>query len=102
MNRQELPAEKLRFTCPEDLFEFETTENVPPLKVMIGQERAVKAVEFGLHSPNPGYNIFMSGLVGTGKMTYARAAVKRMAGTRSRPNDLNGVVPAGRPGDPAA
>ena len=44
----ELPVEKLRFTCEESVFDFDTTEKVPPLDVMIGQERAVKAVEFGL------------------------------------------------------
>lgn len=76
---QELPVEKLRFNCDENMFDFDTTANVPPLEVMIGQERAVKAVEFGLFAKNPGYNIFMSGLVGTGKITYAQSAVRKVA-----------------------
>jgi lon-related putative ATP-dependent protease len=83
----ELPVEKLRFTCDESLFEFETTAEVPPLEVMVGQKRAVKAVEFGLYAKNHGYNIFISGLVGTGKLTYAKAAVGRMAAKEAIPDD---------------
>lgn len=83
----ELPVEKLRFTCDESLFDFETTASVPPLEIMIGQKRAVKAVEFGLFAKNHGYNIFISGLVGTGKLTYAKAAVAKMAAREEIPGD---------------
>jgi lon-related putative ATP-dependent protease len=75
----ELSVSKLRFTCDEKLFDFETTASISPLDVMIGQKRAVKAVEFGLFAKNQGYNIFISGLVGTGKITYAKAAVSKVA-----------------------
>lgn len=83
----ELPVEKLRFTCDESLFDFETTETVLPLEFMIGQKRAVKAVEFGLFAKNHGYNIFVSGLVGTGKLTYAKAAVSKIAAKEEIPGD---------------
>ncbi|CUH96361.1 hypothetical protein P22_2451 [Propionispora sp. 2/2-37] len=78
----ELPVEKLRFICEESILNFDTTATVPPLDVMIGQERAVKAVEFGLYTKNAGYNIFISGLVGTGKITYAKTAVAKTAAKR--------------------
>ncbi|VBB08557.1 endopeptidase la (lon) serine protease (s16) signature [Lucifera butyrica] len=84
---QELPVEKLRFVCDESKLSFETTASVPPLNVMIGQERAVKAVEFGLFTKIPGYNIFISGLVGTGKITYAKSAVHKVAQKQEVPND---------------
>lgn len=83
----ELPAEKLRYHCDLGQFEFQTTESVPTLDVMIGQERAVKAVEFGLFSKNPGYNIFISGTVGTGKITYAQDAVQKAAAKQAAPDD---------------
>lgn len=83
----EVPVEKLRFQCDESQFDFETTETVAPLAAMIGQKRAVKAVEFGLFTKNQGYNIFISGLVGTGKMTFARAAVNRIAAKETAPGD---------------
>lgn len=83
----ELPVEKLRFTCEESVFDFDTTEKVPPLDVMIGQERAVKAVEFGLFTKSQGYNIYVSGLVGTGKITYAQNAVHKVAHEEQAPDD---------------
>jgi len=83
----ELPVNKLRFTCDENLFHFETTASISPLDVMLGQKRAVKAVEFGLFAKNHGYNIFISGLVGTGKITYAKAAVAKVAAEQQTPGD---------------
>lgn len=99
---QGLTAEKLRFTCDEHVFDFDTTETVPPLEVMIGQERAVKAVEFGLFTKNPGYNIFISGLVGTGKITYAETAVKKVASKQEVPSDWCYVNNLETPGQPIA
>ncbi|WP_371362269.1 Lon protease [Sporomusa rhizae] len=99
---QELPIEKLRFTCDEKVFNFATTETLPPLDVMIGQERAVKAVEFGLFTKNPGYNIFISGLVGTGKITYAEASVKKVAAQQEAPTDWCYVNNLETPGQPIA
>lgn len=76
---QEISVEKLRFACDECMFAFETTAEIDPIEMMVGQERAVKAVDFGLYTKNPGYNIYISGLVGTGKITYAKAAVAKVA-----------------------
>ena len=83
----ELPIDKLRFMCDEKVFDFETTASISPLDVMIGQKRAVKAMDFGLFAKNQGYNIFVSGLVGTGKITYAKAAVTKVASSRQVPGD---------------
>jgi len=83
----ELPVDKLRFMCDEKVFDFETTASISPLDVMIGQKRAVKAMEFGLFAKNQGYNIFISGLVGTGKITYAKAAVTKVAAQEPVPGD---------------
>ena len=99
---QELPVEKLRFTCEESMFNFATTATVPSLEVMIGQERAVKAVEFGLFTKNQGYNIFMSGLVGTGKITYAQNAVSKVARQEEAPNDWCYVNDFDNPSQPIA
>lgn len=99
---QELTPDKLRFYCDESLFDFETTETVTPLELMIGQERAVKAVDFGLLAKGAGYNIFMSGLVGTGKITYAKGAVYRMAAKQPVPHDLCYVNNFENPSQPIA
>lgn len=98
----ELLPEQLRYRCDENIFTFETTESVPPLEVMIGQERAVKAVEFGLFTKTSGYNIFISGLVGTGKITYAKSAVRRVAQSETAPNDWCYVNNFDNPSQPVA
>jgi len=48
----ELGVEQLRFYCEEECLDFQTTATVPPLEGIIGQERAVKAMDFGLHTKN--------------------------------------------------
>ncbi len=83
----ELNVKQLRFYCDNDCLDFETTSTVAPLEGMIGQDRAVKAVEFGLHTKSPGYNIFISGTSGTGKFTYAEQAVRKLAKGQQAPSD---------------
>jgi len=43
-----LPVEKLSWKCDPDIFEFQTTEELPELEVTIGQERALRSIDFGL------------------------------------------------------
>ena len=82
-----LTQEELRFTCDPAQFEFETTESVLPLEGIIGQERAMRAMEFGMAIKRHGYNIFMTGHTGTGKNSYAQTLVFDVAGTENPPDD---------------
>lgn len=66
---------------------FEDTSQLESLTEIIGQERAVEAMEFGLHMKSPGFNLYVSGPVGTGKGTLVRQMVKRMAQTAPAPSD---------------
>ncbi|MDP2952503.1 MAG: AAA family ATPase, partial [Chloroflexota bacterium] len=68
-----LPAEKLRWKCDPKSFAFECTDQLTPLREFIGQDRAIKAIEFGLAVEKPGYNIFVTGLTGTGKASAVKA-----------------------------
>jgi lon-related putative ATP-dependent protease len=87
MNPIELPAEALRWTCDPSLLTFETTESIGPLGGFIGQDRAIKAIEFGLGIADSGYNIYVSGMTGTGRTTIIKAflekAVKRIVAETS-------------------
>lgn len=97
---QELRMEQLHYYCSDGCLDFETTSTVPPLEGMIGQERAVKAMEFGLRTKNSGYNIFVSGMVGTGKLTYAKQAVGKLAKGQPVPQDwcyVNNFEDSSRP-----
>ena len=79
MSQRTLKPEECYFYCDPTQFEFETTETVPPLEGIIGQERAVRAMEFGLMVKKHGYNIFITGPIGTGKSSYAQTIVKEVA-----------------------
>ncbi len=54
------------------LFDFQDTSELEPLDSIIGQERAVEAIDFGLNMKGPEYNIFVTGLEGTGKSTIIK------------------------------
>jgi predicted ATP-dependent protease len=99
---RELKPEELRYYCDPDEFEFETTESVAPLEGIIGQERAVRAMEFGLSIRRRGYNIFMTGPTGTGKISYAQTLVSEVANTEQAPDDWCYVYNFENPGHPVA
>ena len=66
---------------------FETTDDVAPLSEVIGQPRALDAIEFGLAVDAPGYNLFMAGAPGSGRESAIRATLERYAPTRPTPSD---------------
>lgn len=102
MNAQEreVPLQELRHECDPASFGFRTTNELVPSDEVIGQRRAVRAVEFGLSIHNHGYNIFVSGIPGTGKNTIIRSIVKRISLDRPVPDDwcyLNNFKEQDRP-----
>ncbi len=64
-----LPPEKLRWQCDATDLPFETTADLKPLEGIVGQERAGNALKLGVELYGPGYNVFVCGLTGTGRMT---------------------------------
>ncbi|HEX9020076.1 MAG TPA: ATP-binding protein [Nitrospirota bacterium] len=84
---REVPVSELRHACDPAEFPFQTTEELAPQEEVIGQARAVKAIEFGLSITNHGYNIFVSGVPGTGKNTIVKSLVRRIALGRPVPDD---------------
>jgi len=83
----ELKAADLRCICDHRVFKFKNTSQINPLDEVIGQQRAVQALEFGLNMNHSGYNIFVTGSEGTGKSTIVNDYVTKHAGTLPRPND---------------
>lgn len=86
-NRSKVAPEQLRRTCNPGMFDFKTTRELEPLDEVIGQERAVESIAFGLKMGSSGYNIFVTGLVGTGRTTIARDIVARHARTLTAPDN---------------
>lgn len=77
-NNYEVPVDKLRWRCDPNLFKFTCTKDLSPLREFIGQDRANKALEFGLSMTNDGYNIYVAGLTGTGKTSMVRTYIKKL------------------------
>lgn len=78
----EIPVEKLAWRCNPSLLPFACTADMTPLEDFIGQERAMRAIEFGLGVNKPGFNIFVTGLTGTGKTTIIKAFLKKVTAER--------------------
>ena len=55
---------------------FKNTSEVEPYDGIIGQERAVSAMQLGLQMNNPAYNIYVSGNCGSGRITYTIKAIE--------------------------
>ena len=89
MNRhpRELAPEQLRCDCDPSSFRFSSTAEIPPLKGFVAQERPVRAIRFGLDIHSPGYNIYVSGLTGTGKTTVIKKFLEEIAVTMPTPDD---------------
>ena len=83
----ELKATDLRCVCDPKIFKFKNTSEIKPLDEVIGQTRAVQAIEFGLNMKSSGYNIFVTGVEGTGKSTIVRELVSKHAKTLPKPDD---------------
>jgi lon-related putative ATP-dependent protease len=85
--RLELKPSELRRVCNPSRFTFKDTLELASLDMVIGQERAVQAIEFGLDMRSPGYNIFVTGAEGTGKSTIVKDLAGRYAKTQPVPDD---------------
>ncbi len=83
-----ISAKELGKKYPTDLFDFKDTSELEPLDNIIGQERAVQAIDFGLNMKGSEYNIFVTGLEGTGKATIVRKLVTAHAEKRETSEDL--------------
>lgn len=86
-NRTALSANVLKRSVDHTQFEFETTEQVPELTNIVGQERGRAVMEFGLNVNKVGYNIYVAGIAGTGKTTFTHSMVKDFAKREVTLND---------------
>ena len=82
VKKYEVLPEKLRWKCPPELFKFECTTDIEPLKEFVGQGRALDSINFGLDVERPGYNLFLTGLTGYGKTTAIKACLEEFIAER--------------------
>ena len=82
-----LHPEQLRSYCNPESFQFQTTDDLPDLGEMVGQERALAALDFGVGMPNSGYNLYVLGPAGSGKYTTVSRFLKEKAAGSAAPAD---------------
>src|SRR5262245_48594500 len=84
----EVPLEKLRWRCNPESFPFSTTADLAPFDGILGQERAQKALELGVEITGSGYNIYVCGLPGTGRLTAVQQLLTARQASGTPPPDL--------------
>lgn len=85
---KEVLPEKLRWKCDPDSLGFETTEEREYSRQIIGQDRAIKSISMGLEIDSPGYNIYASGLTGTGKTSTIKNLLNQLELKKKIPDDI--------------
>jgi lon-related putative ATP-dependent protease len=97
-----LSARKLSQECKPSQFEFRTTNDLADLADVIGQDRAVEAIQFGIGIQREGYNLFALGPSGTGKRTTICQFLNLKAAAEPTPHDWIYVNDFEKPHKPRA
>jgi lon-related putative ATP-dependent protease len=97
-----LPAADLRRTVDAKALGFQTTAELEPNTGLIGQDRALEAIEFGMHMQASDYNIFVLGPAASGKRTAAKAQIQALSAAGPTPDDWVYVYNFDEPNRPKA
>ncbi len=84
---RELPFERLCKACDPESMGGRNSSQISTLKTIIGQERAVRALRFGLGIKENGFNIYVSGRAGTGRITAIERFLEEVAAKEAAPVD---------------
>ncbi len=101
-NKYEINYRDLKMTCNPNVFDFETTEELDPISTGIGQERGIKALEFGLNVDAKGYNLYVEGPSGVGKTMYTKNYLDKIAKKKKVPQDWCYIYNFDNPNEPIA
>jgi len=85
--RLELRPEQLRRRLDPARLRFASTEEVKPLVGTIGQPRALESLDFGLDTAAHGFNLFVSGAPGSGRLTTVLDILGARAPAQPTPDD---------------
>ena len=99
---KELKSTDLTFKLNASQFNFKTTDDISGYNGIIGQKRALETVEAALEMPQKGFNLYVCGQVGMGKMPYVLSIVNRLAKTKPVPNDVCYIHNFENPNEPIA
>jgi lon-related putative ATP-dependent protease len=86
---------------PKDM-DCTSTEELSPTDEIIGQKRALQALDFGLNIPEKGFNVYASGIYGTGRKTAVKKFLDELARKKPRGSDWIYVNNFANPYEPNA
>jgi len=99
---RKLRTKELVWRCPKSWLPRRDSTAVKPAPTIVAQDRAVEAIAFGLAMRGIGYNVFVSGMSGTGRLTTIKSFVERLAEAEERPDDICFVFNFRKPEEPCA
>lgn len=82
-----LPPARLRRVCDPKSFAFKTTAELKPFDGLVGQERALEALDLGTRIDKPGFNVFVLGERGTARHGTVRGLIDKYAAAMKPPSD---------------
>jgi lon-related putative ATP-dependent protease len=85
---EELSPDKLSWRLDPEEIPFKSSDDCEACEGIIGQERALKAIQTGLDIHSLGYNIFVTGMVGTGRTTTIKQLLEKMRNEEETPDDI--------------
>ncbi len=84
----ELNFKELYKCCDKSMFKFKTTEELQPIEYLIGQDRALSSINFALDIKVDRYNLYVSGVPGSGRTSSIRKIVEEKAKNEKTPDDI--------------
>ena len=87
LKNKELDVKQLKCYCDPDMFDFKSTKEIKETNSVIGQERGISSLEFGVNITSEGYNIYVEGPNGIGKTSYCINYINNIAKDLPTPDD---------------
>ena len=101
-NKNELSYKDLKLICNPEVFNFVDTSELEPIDTGIGQDRGIKALEFGVNVNVKGYNMYLEGPSGVGKTMYAKNYLDKVSKKMKIPSDWCYIYNFDNPNEPIA
>ena len=98
--KNELSYKDLKNVCNPEIFTFMDTSELETAQDGIGQERGIRAFEFGINVKIKGYNIYLEGPGGVGKTMYARNYLRKVCAKMKTPSDWCYIYNFENPNEP--
>ena len=100
--KNELSYKDLKIQCNPEVFAFNDTSELDSIDTGIGQERGIKALEFGVNVDIKGYNLYLEGPSGVGKTMYAKNYLDMVSKKKKVPQDWCYIYNFSNPNEPIA